>query len=99
MRTPAENWDADRIARVHECVTARYWVLDQHPSKNEYIAGEHFAMGDIPAGATLYRYLNLPIERETVSNLARWYEQLQTKAPYREYVMVSFEELRGRLAY
>lgn len=56
-------------------------------------------MGDIPPGATLYRYLNLPIERETFSNLARWYGRLQARAPYREYVMVTFEELRGRLAY
>ena len=98
VRTPAEAQDAGRIARVRERVTARYRVLDQHLSKNEYIAGEHFTMGDIPAGATLYRYFNLPIERETFSNLARWYGRLPARAPYREYVMVTFEELRGRLA-
>jgi glutathione S-transferase len=99
VRTPVEAQDADRIARIRERVTARYRALDQHLSKNEYVAGEHFTMGDIPAGATLYRYFSMPIERKTFSSLERWYGLLQARAPYREYVMVSFEELRGRLAY
>ena len=42
VRTPDEAQDAGRTARVRERVTARYRVLDQHLSKNEYIAGEHF---------------------------------------------------------
>ena len=87
VRTPAEVQDAGRIARVRERVTARYRVLDQPLSKNEYIAGEHFTMGDIPAGATLYRYFNLPIERKSFSNLARWHALLQVRAPYQRHVV------------
>ena len=99
VRTPVEAQDADRIARVRDRVIARYRVLDRHLSKHEYVAGDRFTMGDIPAGATLYRYFNLPIEREPLSSLSRWYARLCARAPYRRFVMASFEELRGRLAY
>ena len=63
------------------------------------MAGSRFTMGDVPAGATLYRYFNLPVEREPFPHLDRWYARLRERPPYRKYVMVSFEELRGRLAY
>ena len=99
VRTPVEAQDTDRIERVRERLNARYRVLDEHLSAHEYVAGHRFTMGDIPAGATLYRYFNLPVERESFPHLERWYGRLGARAPYRKYVMVSFEELRGRLAY
>ena len=99
VRTPIETQDQDCIARVQERVSARYRVLDDHLSAHEYVAGGRLTMGDIPAGATLFRYYNLPIERESLPNLERWYGLLSARAPYRSYVMVSFEELRGRLAH
>ena len=99
VRTPVAEQDAARIERVHERLSARYRVLDEHLSAHEYVAGGHLTMGDVPPGATLYRYFNLPVERDSFPNLERWYAQLCARAPYRKYVMVSFEELRGRLAY
>ena len=60
---------------------------------------DRLTMADIPCGAPLYRYFNLPIERETLPNLERWYALLTQRAPYQRAIMVSFEELRGRLAF
>ena len=99
VRTPAGEQDPERIARVHERLRAPYRALDRHLSTCEYLAGERFTMGDIPAGGTLYRYFNLPVEREPLPHLERWYASLGRRAPYRQHVMVSFEALRGRLAY
>ena len=99
VRTPSEHQDAARIERVRDRVCARYRVLDQHLSGHAYVAGDRLTMGDVPAGATLYRYFNLPVERESFPNLERWYGLLSARTPYRKYVMLPFEELRGRLAY
>lgn len=99
VRTPVADQDAERIARVHGRLSGWYRRLDQHLSAHEYVAGERLTMGDVPPGATLYRYFNLPVEREAYPHLERWYALLCARPAYRKYVMVSFEELRGRLAY
>jgi len=56
-------------------------------------------MADIPAGSTLYRYFTMPIQRPELSNLERWYKLLCERDAYREWAMVSFEELGGRLSF
>ena len=99
VRTPPEDQDAGRIARVRDRLGARYRTLDRCLSDHEYVAGDRFTMGDIPTGATLYRYFHLPVERESLPNLSRWYARLGERPAYRKYVMVPFEELRGRLTY
>lgn len=99
IRTPVADQDAERIARVHGRLSGWYRLLDRHLSAHEYVAGERLTMGDVPPGATLYRYFNLPVERESFPHLERWYARLCARPAYRKYVMVSFEELRGRLEY
>ena len=99
VRTPVPDQDPARIDRVHRRLSARYQALDEHLSANEYVTGGRLTMGDIPPGATLYRYFHLPVERESFPHLERWYALLCARPAYRRYVMVSFEELRGRLAY
>ena len=45
------------------------------------------------------RYFNMPIQRPELPNLERWYKLLCERDAYREWVMVSFDELRGRLSF
>ncbi len=97
VRTPVADQDEMRIEQVHESLSAKYLLLDRHLSTHKFMAGERLTMADIPPGATLYRYFSLPVERATLPNLERWYELLCAREPYRKYVMVTFEELRGRL--
>jgi glutathione S-transferase len=54
-------------------------------------------MADIPAGTALYRYFELEIEHPAVPNVTAWW--LQLRAPYRQHVMIPFDDLRGRLQY
>ena len=56
-------------------------------------------MADITTGMTLYRYFEMPIERPHLPFVEAWYERLQRRQAYRTAVMVSFEELRGRLDF
>jgi glutathione S-transferase len=96
FRTPESqrNWPAIRAAQTR--TTALYRVLDKLLADQPFITGDKFTMGDIPAGTTLYRYYNLEIERPHLPHLERYYVHLQERAAYREHVMVSFEDLRGR---
>ncbi|HEY5237699.1 MAG TPA: glutathione S-transferase family protein [Rhizomicrobium sp.] len=96
FRTPESqrNWPAIRAAQTR--TTALYRILDKLLADQPFIAGGTFTMGDIPAGTTLYRYYNLEIERPHLPNLERYYVHLRERAVYREHVMISFEDLRGR---
>jgi glutathione S-transferase len=44
-------------------------------------------------------WLDEPIERPQLANLERWYALLCEREAYRKWIMVPFEELRGRLAF
>jgi glutathione S-transferase len=56
-------------------------------------------VGDIPAGAMLYRYFTLEIDRPRLPRLEAWYERLGEREPYRQGVMIPYDELKGRQAF
>ena len=63
------------------------------------LAGNRLTMADIPAGTAPYRYFELEIDHPAVPNVTAWYERLQLRTPYRQHVMIPFDDLRGRLQY
>lgn len=99
VRTPPERHDPDFLRRRLKGMTAGYAVLDRHLADRPYLAGDHFSMADIPAGMTLYRYFEMAIERPHLPHLAAWYARLCERPAYREWVMVPFDDLVGRLGY
>jgi glutathione S-transferase len=51
-------------------------ILDARLADRAYVAGDRFTMGDIPAGAAAFRWLNLPIERRRLPHLERYVKEL-----------------------
>ena len=96
VRTPPGDRDPPAIeaaaARLIEC----YRVLDRHLESRPYLAGDDFTMADIPAGATLYRYYDMEIERPELKHLGDWHDRLSARPAYRTHVMVSYDDLRAR---
>jgi glutathione S-transferase len=70
-------------------------VLEERP----FLAGERFTLGDIPLGASLYRYFELQIDRPALPRVEAWYARLKDRPAYREHVMIPFDDLKGRLAF
>jgi len=91
VRTPPEKRDLDAMEKAR-IATADLWTrLDGHLASRAYVAGSHFTMGDIPAGAMAYRWLNLPFERAGLPetpHLRAWYDRLATRPAYQKHVMV-----------
>jgi glutathione S-transferase len=91
IRTPPEKRDLDAMEKAR-IATADLWTrLDGHLAGRAYVAGSHFTMGDIPAGAMAYRWLNLPFERAGLPetpHLRAWYDRLATRPAYQKHVMV-----------
>ncbi|MGH6870789.1 MAG: glutathione S-transferase family protein [Rhizomicrobium sp.] len=98
-RTPEEqrNWNLIRSGIARSAILFR--LLDRHLEDKPFIAGDALTMGDIPAGAQLYRYYELDIDRPSLPNVEAWYARLKAREPYRTHVMVPFNELAGRLSF
>lgn len=99
IRTPEAEQDADKIAAGSRALNAYMELVNTQLHGTAYLCGEELTIADIIAGATLYRYYQMPIERPDLSNVERWYETLKQRPAYQQAVMVPFEELRGRLAF
>jgi glutathione S-transferase len=63
-------------------------ILDKHLAIRGCVAGDGLTMGDIPIGCLCWRYLQLPIERPELPNVAAYFERLQTRPAYSEHVML-----------
>lgn len=98
-RTPdhLRNWPAirDKIARCAE----HFRLLDRILEGRDFLCGAEMTLADIPAGTCLYRYYELEIDRPKAPNVEGWYRRLQERPAYRQYIMLPFGELRGRLDY
>jgi glutathione S-transferase len=63
------------------------------------LAGDRFAMADVPVGATLCRDFGLDLQRPPILHMKALCRRLSARPAYREHVMVPFAALRGRLEF
>jgi glutathione S-transferase len=98
-RTPEaqRNWPLIRQGIARSAILFK--LLDRHLADRPFIVGDTLTMGDIAAGAQLYRYFELEIDRPAIPNVEAWYARLSARPAYREHVMVPFDDLRGRLTF
>ena len=87
IRTPPEQQDAQKIETARQGCAAHFTILDDHLSRNDYVAGPVFTMGDIPLGCAVFRWFNFKIERPELPHLAAWYARLQEREGYRLHIM------------
>ena len=98
-RTPPETHDKAAIARALKQCGRLFAMLDRQLEGRSFLTGDTLTMGDIAAGAQLYRYFTLEIERPSLPHVEAWYARLTERPAYREHVMVPYDDLRGRLAF
>jgi glutathione S-transferase len=90
VRTPPEKRDPDQIEASLESTAEALDILDAHLAGVDYLAGADLTVGDIALGSTVYRWLNMEIERPEMPNLEAWHDRLTTRSAYQKNVMVPF---------
>jgi glutathione S-transferase len=64
-------------------------LLDEHLSRQPYVAGDAFTMGDIPVGATAHRWLEIPgIDRPALAAVRAWRARLAERQGFRDHVQL-----------
>lgn len=94
VRTAPSKQDPAAIAQAIVALDRLLDIAEAHLSRGAFLAGDHFTLADIQLGHVLYRYFDIPIERQDRPVLRRYYDTLTTRPAFREHVMVSYEELR-----
>jgi glutathione S-transferase len=89
LRTPADKQDWDAINQGVKTLHGLLAVADDALSRQPWLSGEVFGMGDIPLGSFAYAWFEMPIERPPLPHLQAWYERLKTRPAYRKAVMTA----------
>lgn len=99
VRTPPAQQDPKAIARHHRATCERFQRLDLRLADREFVAGAVLGMADLSAGAMMYRWFEMPIERPAMPHLEAWYARLCERPAYREAICRPFDDLIGKLSF
>ena len=98
-RKPEARRDSGQIEKSKSLCEQHFAMLDNHLKDNNYLAGEAFSMGDIPAATSLYRYFEMGMDVEKPAHLMAWYQRLSARKAFQQSIMTDFSELQGREQY
>jgi glutathione S-transferase len=87
VRTALEKRDSAAVEMAQAEAEQALAILDAHLAQRRFVGGEALTMGDIPVGASVYRWLALDLQRADRSHVRRWYERLIERPGFREHVM------------
>lgn len=90
VRTAADKRDSDAIARRSQNLGQTLGILDRRLEDRPFVVGSELTMGDIPLGASMYRYFNLDIDRPSLPSVERWYSGLCERPAFKRHVMIPF---------
>jgi glutathione S-transferase len=90
IRTAPEQRDQAKIEASVRATAEVLPLLDAHLGDHEFVAGPSLTMGDISLGSSIYRWLELDIERPDLPALEAWHARLEVRPAYQSTVMVSF---------
>ncbi|MDB4975733.1 MAG: hypothetical protein JWN48_4074 [Myxococcaceae bacterium] len=86
VRTPEDKRDQASIESAHKAAVAAVQLLDRELDKRAYLVGDDFTWADIPVGATLQRWYNLPIQRPQHAALDAYYARIQKRPGFARWV-------------
>ena len=95
VRTAAAARDEAALALALDRFDGYLGHLETQLRDNPYVMGEDLTLADIVIGHVLFRYYDIDIPRRSRPVIDAYYARLQSRAAFREHVMVSYEVLRA----
>lgn len=94
VRTAPSRRDPAAIAAALAKLDPFLDIAEAQLARGAFLAGHDFTLADIQFGHVLFRYFDIATPRRDRPALRRYYDALATRPPFREHVMLSYEELR-----
>ena len=86
VRLPPEQRDPGSLQRARKQSIDELGLLEQQLGERAYLTGDHFSMGDIPAGATVHRWMLFDLERPAMPNLENWQSRLHDRQAFQDHI-------------
>lgn len=88
IRTAPADRDAAVIAQSAAASAKAMWIVDDALSRQPWLSGDAFGIGDIPVGVYAHTFFTLDIDRPDLPHLRAWYEKLAARPAYAQSVMI-----------
>jgi len=85
IRTAENERNQSDLAKNRLIMPKMLTILDDQLRQHAWVAGEHFTVADIPLALIVHRWLLLPIEREDLAHVERWFSQMSTRPGFIRY--------------
>ena len=82
IRTAPDKQDATAIAASAAATEASMAILDAALAGKAFIAADHVTMGDIALLAAAFRWLNLPLARQSRPHVEAWIARMMARPGY-----------------
>ena len=86
VRLAPELRDPAELERARVDTVAKLEIIDRQLAARRFLADDEFTMGDIPAGATVYRFLLFDLERPKLANLDDWQKRLADRDAFQALI-------------
>jgi glutathione S-transferase len=84
---PPEERNQKVIAAAKVTFTKTMQMLDNRLGKSEFLTGDAFTIGDMPAGVVTHQWYGFDVDHGDMPNLGRWYDQLSQRPGYKKHIM------------
>ena len=99
VRTPKPEQNPEAIAKAFAATVRCFEMLETRLGQAPYLGGDALSYADIAAGAAMYRWATMDIDRPSLPNVEDWHARLNDRAAFRQAVNFDYSELVGRLAF
>ena len=82
IRLPEEERDTQVVEASRAKLIKAFGIMDIQLGRTEYIAADHWTMGDIPMAIRLHRWHLLDIEDLGMKNITRYYQALKARPAF-----------------
>jgi glutathione S-transferase len=98
-RMPANNRNMKQVNNdLKQCLVCLQDIENQL-SHARYLAGETISIADIVVGAVIYRLTSQGLPVSLPKYVNAWYQDLQRRKGYQQWIMSDFSELKARETY
>jgi glutathione S-transferase len=86
---PKEKRSPDAIVKAAKAQVQWLDILERHLEHRQFLCGEKFTMGDIPAGSLTHRWFHWTPKSAlpTHANVRAWYERLASRPAFKKHVI------------
>ena len=86
VRLPAPERSPAKVEQARVAMIEALSGLEARLTRDPYVAGDRFTIGDIPAGAAVHRWMVFNLQRPEMPNIAAWQGRLAERKGFHLHV-------------